>query len=88
MKDLAFPQSRLSKSDRIGPLEAACSSCFSSIWNRQPIADNAQMQLGGQILRDFDRYKRLQPVFLGGGLLVNAHHAGIDHLNLAIMGPR
>jgi len=26
MKDLAFPQNRLSKSDRIGPLEAACSS--------------------------------------------------------------
>jgi hypothetical protein len=25
-------------------------------------------------------------LFLGGGLLMNPHHAGIDHLDLAVMG--
>ena len=38
------------------------------------------------VLHDFDRYKHLQPVFLGGGLLMHPHNTGIDHLNLAVVG--
>ena len=54
--------------------------------NRQTVADPPADAAWLSLLHEFDRYKHLQPVFLGGSLLMNAHHTGINHRLQAAVG--